>query len=177
MQVKMTKVGTLNENCYVVSENGNCIIIDPGDEFLKIKKTINTDRVIAILLTHHHSDHIGAISDIVKYYGCPVYDNTNLEEKKYDFLGMKIEVIKTPGHTSDSLTYHFYEYGLMFVGDFIFKGTIGRTDLDTGSIIDMQNSILKLKNYSIRTKIYPGHESFTTLADEIRTNPYLRSLK
>jgi glyoxylase-like metal-dependent hydrolase (beta-lactamase superfamily II) len=177
MQVKIVKVGNLRTNCYVIKENDNCIIIDPGDEFYKIKPLIGNDRLIAVLLTHRHEDHIGALRDIVKYYGCPVYDRNNLEERRYDFCGMHIEVIYTKGHTSDSVSYYFYDYGFMFVGDFIFKGTIGRYDLETGNFKEMQESILKMKNYSERTILYPGHGDSTTLGEEIRTNAYLRSLK
>ena len=177
MQVKSVKVGPLKTNCYVIIENNDAIIIDPGAEFVKIKPLIENKRVIGVLLTHRHDDHIGALTDIVRYYGCPVYDRSNLEERKYDFCGIKLEVIYTPGHTSDSVTYYFYEYGFMFVGDFIFKGTIGRCDLPTGDFEEMQKSILKMKNYSERTNLYPGHEAFTSLGEEIRLNPYLRGLK
>ena len=65
----------------------------------------------------------------------------------------------------------------MFVGDFIFKGTVGRYDLEGGNLEELLNSIQKLKNYSERTILYPGHEGQTTLGEEIRTNPYLRGLK
>lgn len=177
MQVKCVKVGPLKTNCYILCEGENAIVIDPGDEFIKIKSVLGTQRLIAILLTHRHDDHTGAIPDLVRFYGCPVYDKNTLEERRYDFCGMKIEVIYTPGHTNDSISYYFYEYGFMFVGDFIFKGTIGRCDLPTGDFEVMKQSILKMRNYSERTVLYPGHDAFTTLGEEIRTNPYLRGLK
>lgn len=177
MQVKMVKVGPLKENCYIITEGDNAIVIDPGDEFVHIKAAIENKRVIAILVTHRHDDHIGAIPDLVRFYGCPVYDRSNLEERRYDFCGMKLEVIYTPGHSKDSVTYFFYEYGFMFVGDFIFKGTIGRCDLEGGDFEKMKQSILKMKNYSERNVLYPGHDVSTTLSEEIRHNPYLRGLK
>jgi glyoxylase-like metal-dependent hydrolase (beta-lactamase superfamily II) len=177
MQVKTTKVGSLQTNCYVIKENNNCIVIDPGDDFLKIKDLIGNDRLIAVLLTHRHDDHVGALKDVVRYYGCPVYDRKNLEERRYDFCGIKIEVIYTPGHTDDSISYYLYEYGFMFVGDFIFRGTIGRCDLPTGDFEVMKKSIEKMKKYSERTILYPGHDYQTTLGEEIRNNPYLRGLK
>ena len=175
MQVKSIKVGNLETNCYILSENGNTIVIDPGDEFVKIKSLLEGSRLIAILLTHRHPDHIGALSDMVKFYGCPVYDRKNLEERRYDFCGMHLEFLYTPGHTSDSVSYYFYDYGLLFVGDFIFKGTIGRWDLPTGNFEEMQKSILKLKNYSDRTIIYPGHGDTTKLWDEKQMNPYIKN--
>ncbi len=175
MQVKSIKVGNLETNCYILSENGNSIVIDPGDEFIKIKPLLEENRLIAVLLTHRHPDHTGALSDIVKFYGCPVYDRNNLEERRYDFCGIHLEVLYTPGHTSDSISYYFYDYGLLFVGDFIFRGTIGRWDLPTGNFEEMQKSILKLKNYSDRTIIYPGHGDTTKLWDEKENNPYLKN--
>lgn len=176
MQVKSVKVGNLETNCYVLSENNHCIVVDPGDEFNKIKALIENNTIIAVLLTHRHSDHISALNDIIKYYGCPVYDRSNLEERRYDFCGMHLEVLYTPGHTSDSVSYYFYDYGFMFVGDFVFKGTIGRCDLPTGDFEEMQKSILKLQNYSDRTVLYPGHGEFTNLWDEKQNNPYLKEL-
>ena len=108
MQVKSIKVGNLETNCYILSENGNSIVIDPGDEFIKIKPLLEENRLIAVLLTHRHPDHTGALSDIVKFYGCPVYDRNNLEERRYDFCGIHVEVLYTPGHTSESSCYYFY---------------------------------------------------------------------
>lgn len=176
MQVKIVKVGQLNTNCYILTEGVNAIVIDPGDDFNKIKYAIGTNRVIGILLTHRHFDHVGALKDLVRFYGCPVYDRSNLEERRYDFLGTKLEVIYTPGHTKDSVTYYFYDYGFMFVGDFIFRGTVGRFDLEGGSLEELKASLKKIKNYSERTILYPGHDESTRLGDEIRTNPYLRGL-
>lgn len=177
MQVKRVKVGSLRTNCYILTEGNNAIVIDPGDDFNQIKYAIGANRLIGILLTHRHFDHVGALQDLVRFYGCPVYDRSNLEERRYDFLGIKLEVIYTPGHTKDSITYFFYEYGFMFVGDFIFRGSVGRFDLEGGDEAELKNSILKMKNYSERTILYPGHDESTTLGEEIRTNPYLRGLK
>ena len=87
MQVKNVKVGPLKTNCYVLIDGENAIVIDPGDEFYKIKPLIENHRLIAVLLTHRHEDHIKALPDIVRYYGCPVYDRNNLEERRYDFRG------------------------------------------------------------------------------------------
>ena len=177
MQVKIVKVGNLRTNCYILIEDKKAIVIDPGDEFNKIKYAIGENKLIGILLTHRHFDHVGALKDLVRFYGCPVYDRSNLEERRYDFLGIKLECIYTPGHIKDSVTYYFYEYGFMFVGDFIFKGSVGRYDLEGGNLEELQSSIQKMKKYSERTILYPGHEQSTTLGEEIRTNPYLRGLK
>lgn len=166
MKIKTIKVGYLETNCYILIKGNNALIIDPGDEYSKIKKKIENLNVQAILLTHHHFDHIGAL----KFFNNIKIIDYNTEENKIgDF---KFEIIKTPGHTSDSITYYFKEEKIMFVGDFVFEGSIGRTDLDTGNYKEMKKSIEKLKTYPTDTKLYPGHGNNTTLEKEIKNNPF-----
>lgn len=172
MQVKSVKVGNLDTNCYVVSYDGKSIIIDPGDDFYRIKNLVGENQVVGVFITHHHDDHDGALKDVVKYYGVPVYDRNNLEMRRYDVKGLNIEVIYTPGHSKDSISLYLYDYDVMFVGDFIFKRSIGRTDLETGNEEEMKQSLEKIKQYKNRIVLYPGHGEFTTLGDEIRLNPY-----
>lgn len=172
MQVRIIKVGNLQTNCYIIVKSGYCMIVDPGDQFYSIQEQIGENKLIGILITHRHPDHIGALAKFVQEYGVPVYDRSNLEEKKYEINDFKFEVIYTPGHTNDSISFYFYEYNFMFVGDFIFKGTIGRTDLPTGSNVDMNNSINKIINYSDRIKVYPGHGDETNLGVEKDSNPF-----
>ena len=166
MKIKTIKVGYLETNCYILIKGNNALIIDTGDEYSKIKKKIENLNVQAILLTHHHFDHIGAL----KFFNNIKIIDYNTEENKIgDF---KFEIIKTPGHTSDSITYYFKEEKIMFVGDFVFEGSIGRTDLDTGNYKEMKKSIEKLKTYPTDTKLYPGHGNNTTLEKEIKNNPF-----
>lgn len=172
MQVRIIQVGYLDTNCYILVQNGLCLVIDPGDEFYSIEKQIGKNKLVGILLTHRHEDHIGALKQLVSSYPVTIYDASNLEEKKYDIEGFHFEVIYTKGHTSDSISFWFYEYNFMFTGDFIFKGTIGRTDLPTGSIEEMKNSIEKIKEYSDQIRIYPGHGEATKLGIEKQSNPY-----
>ncbi len=172
MQIKSIKVGKLEENCYVVFFDEKALIIDPGDDFYRIKSLVGSSQVVGIFVTHHHFDHVGALQDVKKYYGVPVYDFHNLQERRYGVKGINIEVIYTPGHSSDSISLYLYDFQVMFVGDFIFKGTIGRTDLDTGNSQQMKESIQKIKKYNPRIILYPGHGEYTTLGDEIRHNPY-----
>ena len=83
------------------------------------------------------------------------------------------EIIKTPGHSSDSITFYFKKEKIMFVGDFIFENGIGRTDLESGSIIDMKNSLAKISKYDDDIILYPGHGNKTILGKEkIRFNSY-----
>ncbi len=168
MEIKILKVGYLQTNCYILTKGTSTIIIDPGDEAEKIKKEIK-QKIKAILLTHHHFDHIGAIKE---FKNIKILDNTNLEEKEYKIDDFIFQVIKTKGHTSDSISFYFKEENIMFTGDFVFKNTIGRTDLETGNMKEMEESIEKIKKYPKATKLYPGHGELTTIEEEIKNNPF-----
>lgn len=174
MQVRIIKVGNLQTNCYILIQDSKCLIIDPGDQFYSIQSQIGDNKLIGILITHRHPDHIGALDNFIHEYNVPVYDRRNMQEKEYEIEGFKFEVIYTPGHTIDSCTFFFYEYNFMFSGDFIFKGSIGRTDLPTGDNVEMRNSINKIKNYSDRIKVYPGHGDSTNLGIEKDTNVFFK---
>ncbi|MBS7021233.1 MAG: MBL fold metallo-hydrolase [Firmicutes bacterium] len=172
MEVKTIVVGELQENCYLLISDKEAIIVDPGDEFEKIQKAYQTYNVKAILITHHHFDHVGVLEQVKTDTKAPVYDFSNLEEKEYQIGNFKFQVIHTPGHSKDSTTYYFKENHLMFVGDFVFQLSIGRMDLDGGNEMDMKRSIEKLITYPDDTKLYPGHGSATTLGFEKQYNPY-----
>ena len=175
MNIDILKVGPLQANCYLVYKDNKCLIIDPGSDenFIvgRIRK-LNLE-VEAILLTHNHPDHNGYAKSISTIYAVPIYDFNNLFEQKHYIDPFNFEVIYTLGHTSDSITYYFYDYGVMFTGDFLFKESIGRTDLKTGNVNDMLESIDKIKEYDPSIKIYPGHGDTTTLEYELENNSYL----
>ncbi len=172
MQVKIVKVGFLETNCYLLINNNNCLIVDPGDEYLKIKENLKDLNVVGILLTHRHFDHIGALNNLVSDYKVSVYDKSNLEEKTHIISDFKFDVIYTIGHTKDSITIYFKDEKLMFTGDFLFKETVGRTDLEGGSHIEMQQSIELIKQYDKDIVIYPGHGDKSTLRHECNENIY-----
>lgn len=154
MEINSVVVGPLDTNCYILNNNGKVIIIDPGDEKDKIINEANGE-VVGIIITHHHFDHIGAMEEIKNYYKVNVYDYSNLKENnKIDDFEFKM--IRTPGHTDDSITIYFEKEKIMFVGDFIFYGSIGRTDLG-GNISDMKKSIESILLYDDDIKLYPGH--------------------
>ena len=172
MKINRIIVGRLRENCYILSKNEKVIVIDPGDEYEKIKEEIREKELIGILVTHHHFDHVGVLPQLLEEYKVPLYDYET-KEKEVIINPFTFEIIKTKGHTGDSVTFYFKEENVMFTGDFLFKESIGRTDLG-GNIFDMKESIEKIKKYPNVT-IYPGHGEKTTLNYEIKYNPYFHN--
>lgn len=156
MKINSVVVGPLDTNCYILNNNGKVIIIDPGDEKDKIINEVNGE-VVGIIITHHHFDHVGALDEIKKYFKL----EENVKSDIFDY-----EIIETPGHTSDSRSIYFKNEKVMFTGDFLFYRSIGRTDLDTGSDIDMIKSLEKISKYPDDIIIYPGHGPKSTLGRE-----------
>ena len=184
MKIEKLVVGLYQENCYFLIKDNNLIIVDPGDEFDKINNKIINEKLNlkAILITHAHFDHVGALEELINTYNVPVYYNNvnneiiyenliNVTEDKYNVLNFNFEIIKTPGHRNDLVTYYFYDDNVMFTGDFIFSGSIGRMDLEYASVSEMKKSIDKIKKYSDNI-IYPGHGDKTTLGNEKENNYY-----
>ena len=185
MNIKKLVVGVYEENCYLLNINNDLLIVDPGDEFNKIDSIIknNNFNLLGILITHAHFDHIGALEELIDKYKVQVYYNNinneidynklvNLEEKEYIINDFKFKVIYFPGHRSDLVAFYFYEENSMFVGDFIFKNSIGRCDLEYANINDMRKSIEKIKKYDDNIIIYPGHGEDTSLGYEKNNNYY-----
>lgn len=199
-------VGSIRTNCYVVV-NPSCkeaVIIDPGDMPDRIIRKISELDVNlkAILITHGHYDHIGAVSKLKDYYGAKVYAgnfesellsdsalnasrmfgiNCNIEPevllKDNDFLkvcGLDFSIIHTPGHTSGGVCYYLPEDNVLFSGDTLFYETIGRSDLPTGDGRALIKSIKdKLFLLPDETKVFPGHGDSTTIGHEKMNNPYV----
>lgn len=164
--IKTIKVGYLQTNCYILIKDNNALIIDPGDEAKKIKEATKDLNVEAILITHHHFDHVGALEEF-KNIEIIDYKNKKTKTKNFEF-----EIIETKGHTEDSISFYFEKEKVMFVGDFVFEGSIGRTDLETGNMEEMEKSIQKLKTYPKDIELYPGHGNKTTLEIELENNPF-----
>jgi len=172
MNIKTVVVGYLETNCYIIEKGQECLIVDPGDEPEKIDR--ETDKkIIGIIITHNHFDHIGGVSYFKEKYNVPVYDYRNLKEEFNSIHNFTFEVLYMPGHTEDSIVVYFNEEEIMFVGDFVFYHTIGRTDLDGGNFEKTKDSISRLKTYKNVT-LYPGHGKTTTIEEEKINNIYFR---
>ena len=188
-------LGLYQTNCYIVHNEGSkqCIVIDPGyaaDTILNRAAVLGL-QIEAILLTHGHFDHVGAVRQIAADTDCQVY----LQEKelslpaamtdgplyytdlypaegRMQIAGMDIHVLHTPGHTPGSVCLIIGES--MFSGDTLFAGSLGRCDFPGSSIFDMRKSLKKLCNLAGDYRVFPGHAESTTLELERKTNPYLR---
>ena len=176
MEIIKIVTGLLDENCYVLKEANNCLVVDPGDDYQVIKEKIGDSKLLGILITHSHFDHIGALRNFLTKKSVKIFKKSNLEDgKEYEIGDFKFVSYYTPGHSSDSVSFYFEKDKALFVGDFIFKGSIGRCDLPTGSSEEMIKSLKKIKEtIDKETTLYTGHYDITTLKDEISKNPYLK---
>lgn len=185
-------------------ETGELLIVDPADQaqtiFEKIKEM--QARPVGILLTHGHYDHILAVEDVKKQYDIPVYASAREEEtlekpmvnlsafqgrscslkqdvflkdlEVFDAAGFSIQMIDTPGHTAGSCCYYLKEEGVLFSGDMLFYGSVGRTDFPGGSTADIVKSLHRLlEALPDETEVYPGHDVSTTIGYEKRYNPFV----
>ena len=164
MKINRLILGPLDTNCYILEKDNKCLIIDPADDYAKIRNVIDSKEVVGVIITHYHFDHIGALNNFSKEL---ILDKNNLEEKQYNIGGFCFDVIYTPGHKEDAITIYFRKEKAMFTGDFIFKGTIGRTDLPGGNYIEMFKSLDKISKYDKNIDVYPGHGEKTNLYYEV----------
>ena len=199
MLVKKTVLGVYQENAYVIVDDAtrDALIIDPGDEGESLVRYLESLKINlkAILLTHGHVDHVGAVDAVKDAFSVPVYiseiDMKFIEQRKmafgkmkradfflkegdeFIFAGKKVQIIETPGHSRGSLSY--YVDGLLFSGDVLFQNSVGRTDLPGGNMEELLYSIKeKLMKLPGETRVFPGHGPETTLAMEKEFNGYLR---
>jgi hydroxyacylglutathione hydrolase len=204
-------VGPVQENCFIVRERGaeTAIVIDPGDEAERLLSGIEElgiQRVEAILVTHTHFDHIGAVAPVAQATGAPVYcpkletqvlanimdylpwpgfgpfesyeaEHTVEGGETLELAGLSFEVIFTPGHSPGHVTYALPTEDAVFSGDVLFQGSVGRVDLPGGDWPTLLSSIETLVDrFPEETTVYPGHMGITTLGRERATNPFLREL-
>lgn len=195
-------LGDYQTNTYIVSGNNqSCVLIDPGFEPHTILAKVRDLgwMVDAILLTHGHFDHVGAVEKIMALTGCDLWmhkadfsrpsDPINnylyplssgkfadilfyKENSKIKAAGLAFSILHTPGHTPGSVC--IFCEDIIFTGDTLFTGSCGRTDLPGGNGMDLRRSLNRLSSLDRQFHIYPGHGSSTTLYHEKLENPYLR---
>ena len=201
MKLEAIQVGMIGTNCYLLyddTQSNAAAIIDPGGDSEHILRVIREKKldVKMILLTHGHFDHVLGVPGILSAYpGLPVYiTETDYPEARdggsfgyamgavdsvhyYDEgsvveLGsLQIKVMRTPGHTPGSVTLQVED--VLFTGDTLFCCSCGRTDFPGGSFAQMQASLKRLADLPGDYRVYPGHESFTTLERERQSNPFI----
>lgn len=177
MKVECLTVGPLHTNCYILNFNGETLIIDPGDEALRIIDLIEKRKIIGIIITHYHFDHIGALNYIKTKFACKVYDIYNLKNGINILGSFRFQVIFTPGHKDDAISIYFPQEKAFFSGDFIFSDTIGRCDLEGGNFKQMQASIKKVIDFPPDVIIYPGHGPMTSFQKEKENLEYWLDIK
>jgi hydroxyacylglutathione hydrolase len=211
MDVRMLTVGPVQENTFVLRRDGGdkALIVDPGDEAPRILEVVRETgaEVEAILLTHTHFDHVGAVADVARATNAPVYcpelevpiladinrymrfpglgpfesydaDETVAGGERLELAGLAIDVIFVPGHSPGHVAYSIAAEQVVFSGDVLFQGSVGRTDLPGGDWPTLLASIGRLVDtLEPETTVYPGHMGITTLERELRSNPFLRELE
>lgn len=198
MDILTYPLGELRANCYLVIQNDKCIIIDPADSAYFILESIQRKnlKLIAMLATHGHFDHVMAVGEVQLSFRVPLYifeedifllKRTNetakfflghdshviepqiilkLKEGKNIIDGFEFETIKTPGHTPGGCCFFMKKEGIIFTGDTLFKDGIGRYDFSYSNKKDLDLSLKKLCNLPEETSVYPGHGVSTTIGEE-----------
>ena len=192
MKITTIPLGLYQTNCYILAEGDRCLVIDPGDEAEKLLALLQQHSltVEAVLLTHGHFDHVGAVKTLAAETDCRVflheeeltlpaamtagklyYTDLYKEGDRLTLAGMSFEVLHTPGHTPGSVCLRFDQH--LFSGDTLFAGSCGRTDFPGSSPAAMVRSLSRLSKLEDDLKVYPGHGEDTTIGEEKRYNPYL----
>ncbi|ART77251.1 MBL fold metallo-hydrolase [Sutcliffiella horikoshii] len=207
MKWKQLPLGPLQTNAYLlINERKECLIFDPGSEGEAFNSYLeeNALKPLAILLTHAHFDHIGAVDAVRKHWNVPVYvhkkeknwlgdpslngsqffqlgpitanpaEHLILSEEKLVISNFELEILFTPGHSPGSVSFYHEASKVVFSGDALFAGSIGRTDLPGGNheqlIQSIHNKLLILPE---ETTVLSGHGMTTTIEREMDSNPFL----
>ena len=210
IDVRSFTVGPLQENAYIVrrSDATSAVIVDPGDEAARLLEAIDAlgiESLEAILLTHCHFDHVGAVKAVHDATDAPVWcpeletemlanidaytfpgfgpfesyaaDHTVAGGETLEIAGLTLDVRFTPGHSPGHVTYAVRDELTLLSGDVLFQDSVGRTDLPGGDWQTLLASIESLVDeFPAETTVYPGHMGTTTLGHERANNPFLREL-
>ncbi|HEU4944686.1 MAG TPA: MBL fold metallo-hydrolase [Solirubrobacterales bacterium] len=209
LEVRQLSVGPIAENCFILREEGadKALVVDPGEEPDRILAEVEGAgaEVEAILITHCHFDHVGAVTPLAAATGAPVYcpeievpvladimsftmpgfgpfegyeaDEVVKGGEALELAGLTLDVLFTPGHSPGHVTYSVRGEDAIFSGDVLFQGSVGRVDLPGGDGPTLLRSIQSLlDSHPAETVVYPGHMGVTTLGAEQATNPFLSSL-
>ncbi len=197
IQITAVSCGVIQENAYIVSREGrnDCVVVDPGDDFHKLRQALGGRTVGAILLTHGHFDHILAAGPLGEATGAAVYiheaDAEMLNDsvlngyaglmggfvqgpdvearplgERFEACGLDFAVLHTPGHSRGSVCLYLPDEGVLFSGDTLFEAGYGRVDLHGGDMRQMMGSLKALFALPGETRVYPGHGGETTIARE-----------
>ena len=192
MNIQKLTLGLYQTNTYILSNDTEAAVIDPGYEPDIILDALEGKELKAILLTHGHFDHVGAVKELVAETGCKVYihaadlslppmitagqlyyTHTYAEgDTVCPIDGAQIAVLHTPGHTPGSVCLLWGQE--LFAGDTAFAGSCGRVDLPGGDPAQMMQSLNRLASLQADYRVHPGHGPSTTLSQEKRYNPYMR---
>ncbi|MBA2333291.1 MAG: MBL fold metallo-hydrolase [Actinobacteria bacterium] len=210
LAVDQLSLGAIGTNCYIVRRDesaSQAAVVDPGADAAQIQLSLDRAGVVctAILLTHSHYDHIGALAELAETTAASVWlpaGELDVFRRPNDFFGalgvsirgyegestllaggetiaaaeIDFEVTAVPGHSPGHVAYH--AYGCLFSGDVLFAGSVGRTALPFGSWDQLLASIRTLAAaYPPETVVYSGHGSATTLGAELARNPFLTELR
>lgn len=198
MLIKTIPVGHLDTNCYVVANENSleCVVIDPGADENSILNYLEDNKLkcAAIMLTHGHFDHTGAVDEVAEQTGATVYMN-RADDNRYansnhmpyrlpdngkyysdgdivELIGLRFEIIGTPGHTPGGVTIRCED--VLFTGDTLFRGSCGRTDFPGGDMDSELASLRCLCSLDGDFEVYPGHMDSSTLERERMLNYYCR---
>lgn len=209
LEVRQLTVGPIAENCFILRKEGSekALVVDPGEEAERILAEVEQTgaAVEAILVTHCHFDHVGAVAPLARATGAPVYvpeievpvladimsftmpgfgpyesyeaDEVVKGGEALELADLTLDVLFTPGHSPGHVTYAVRDEEALFSGDVLFQGSVGRVDLPGGDGPTLLRSIQALLDgHSAETAVYPGHMATTTLGAERATNPFLAEL-
>ena len=207
LDIAGVSLGQYQTNCYIVradAEATEAVVVDPGAQGQALIGALDERGIVpvAILVTHYHFDHLGAVADLAERYGCPVWmcadeahglsdpesvfpgqgvrawhpDVLLQGDERFELAGIAFETYRAPGHSPAHIAFRAGDD--LFSGDVLFQGSVGRTDLPGGDWPLLERSIEALmRALPPGTRVHPGHGPSTTLGDEFATNPFLDGIR